>query len=115
MKTEAAYTRARNIVAEHFEFLHIILRISFSEALSSDILAQGELLSTKLFCVYLEEQKLDHVLLPALEFMSIDAYDEPQVSTIKTRLTQLLGQHPNKRSMLRRAISAATCAEKWIT
>ena len=97
VKTEAAYTRARNIVAEHFEFLHIILRISFSEALSKDILAQGELLSTKLFCVYLEEQKLDHVLLPALEFMSIDAYDEPQVSTIKTRLTQLLGQHPNKK------------------
>ena len=59
-------------MAEHFEFLNIILKISFSEALSKDILAQGELLSTKLFCVYLEEQGIDHALLPALEFMTID-------------------------------------------
>src|SRR5687767_12674457 len=34
-------TKANNIVSEHFEFLNIILRISFSEALNKDILAQG--------------------------------------------------------------------------
>ncbi len=85
--------KAKAIVAEHFEFLNIILRISFSEALSKDILAQGELLSTKLFCTYLEEQGFDHILLPALEFMSIDANDEPQVSGIKAKLGALLKQH----------------------
>ncbi|MBL7708204.1 MAG: aspartate kinase, partial [Chitinophagaceae bacterium] len=68
--------KAKSIIAEHFEFLNIILKISFSEALSKDILAQGELLSTKLFCVYLEEQGIEHMLLPALEFMTIDSYDE---------------------------------------
>src|SRR6266498_5500876 len=70
----ATIQKANAIVAEHFEFLNIILKISFSEALSKDILAQGELLSTKLFSTYLEEQGLDHVLLPALEFMTIDHY-----------------------------------------
>jgi aspartate kinase len=84
--------KARSIVAEHFDFLHIILRISFSEALSKDILAQGELLSTKLFSVYLEENKIPHILLPALEFMSIDDHDEPQINSIKTKLTHLLQQ-----------------------
>ena len=64
-KPEALH-KAKAIVDEHFEFLNIILKISFSEALSKDILAQGELLSTKLFCTYLEEQGIDHVLLPAL-------------------------------------------------
>jgi len=88
--------KAKAIVAEHFEFLTIILRISFSEALSKDILAQGELLSTKLFCMYLEEQGIAHALLPALEFMTIDTYDEPQIGSIKVKLTQLLDKHKGK-------------------
>src|SRR5580658_10878888 len=75
LKNEDSYTRAKVVVAEHFEFLYIILKISFSEALNKDILAQGELLSTKLFSIYLEEKKIDHALLPAMEFMSIDAHD----------------------------------------
>lgn len=89
--------KAESIIAEHFEFLNIILKISFSEALSKDILAQGELLSTKLFCTYLEEQGIDHFLLPALEFMVIDSYDEPQISIIKNKLGQLLLQHKDKK------------------
>lgn len=97
LKTEKALQAAKAIVSEHFEFLQIILKISFSEALSKDILAQGELLSTKLFSVYLEEAGIDHKLLPALEFMSIDGNDEPQVGTIKVKLTQLLKQYPDKK------------------
>ena len=97
LKKEDTLAKARNIVSEHFEFLNIILKISFSEALSKDILAQGELLSTKLFSAFLEENKIDHVLLPALEFMSIDADDEPQVPAIKTKITALLNQHKAKK------------------
>ena len=51
VKQESNRAKANSIVSEHFEFLNIILRISFSEALNKDILAQGELMSTKLFCV----------------------------------------------------------------
>lgn len=97
LKTEKGLAKGKNIVSEHFEFLNIILKISFSEALSKDILAQGELLSTKLFSAFLEENQVDHVLLPALEFMSIDADDEPQVPSIKTRLTALLNQYKDKK------------------
>lgn len=93
VKKPEAVAKAKSIIAEHFEFLNIILKISFSEALSKDILAQGELLSTKLFCVYLEEQGIQHALLPALEFMTIDSYDEPQIGSIKVKLSQLLQQH----------------------
>ena len=82
--------KARVVIAEHFEFLTIILKISFSEALNKDILAQGELLSTRIFCLYLEEQKINHMLLPALDFMTLDGYDEPQIGTIKVKLSQLL-------------------------
>jgi aspartate kinase len=97
VKKPETLAKAKAILAEHFEFLTIILRISFSEALSKDILAQGELLSTKLFCVYLEDVGINHLLLPALEFMTIDHYDEPQIGSIKVKLTQLLKQHSNKK------------------
>src|SRR5215831_18739022 len=97
VKTEGAYTKAKKVLTEHFEFLNIILKISFSEALNKDILAQGELLPTKLFSIYLEEKKIDHALIPALEFMSIGAQDEPQLVNIRAKLTQLLQQFPDKK------------------
>src|SRR5450432_394123 len=96
VKKEDSLQKAKAIIAEHFEFLNIILKISFNEALNKDILAQGELLSTKLFSVYLGEKNIDHVLLPALEFMSIDSYDEPQIGSIKVKLSQLLKKYKNK-------------------
>jgi len=95
--TEAARKKANAIITEHFEFLNIILKISFSEALNKDILAQGELMSTKLFSVYLEEKNIAHVLLPALEFMSIDANEEPMLGSIKLKLNQLLEQNKKKK------------------
>ena len=97
VKQPAAFKKAENIIKEHFEFLNIILKISYSEALNKDILAQGELISTKLFSVYLFEQGISHELLPALEFMSIDANDEPQVESIREKLTRILDQHKDKK------------------
>lgn len=91
--TQEGINNAQEILKEHFEFLNIILKISFSEALNKDILAQGELLSTKLFSVYLNEKGIEHVLLPALNFMSIDENDEPHVPHIKQKLQQQLTQH----------------------
>jgi aspartate kinase len=92
-----AVLQAQDILKEHFEFLNIILKISFSEALNKDILAQGELLSTKLFSVYLHEQGINHVLLPALNFMTIDENDEPHVEDIRQRLKQQLASHGGNR------------------
>ncbi len=88
--TEDAYSKAKAVIAEHFEFLNIILKISYSDALNKDILAQGELLSSKLFSIYLNEQNIVHEWLPALDFMTIDALDEPQIGTIKVKLAQIL-------------------------
>lgn len=93
LKQEDTRAKANAILAEHFEFLNIITKISFNEALNKDILAQGELMSTKLFSVYLQEQGIQHALLPALEFMSIDANDEPQLSAIRAKLMPILAAH----------------------
>jgi len=98
--TELARNKANDIIAEHFEFLQIILRISFSEALNKDILAQGELMSTKLFSAFLKEKGIDHELLPALEFMTIDVNEEPQLGSIKVKLSQLLKKHSDKNILI---------------
>jgi aspartate kinase len=98
LQTPEAVASANNIIKEHFEFLEIILKISFSEALHKDILAQGELLSSKLFSTYLTEQNIPHLLIPALEFMTIDNYEEPQIGSIKVKLAQIL--HRNKEVQL---------------
>ncbi|MEO6722372.1 MAG: aspartate kinase [Ferruginibacter sp.] len=97
LSTPESQEKAAAIIQEHFEFLHIILKISFSEALNKDILAQGELLSTKLFSVYLDEIGVDHLLIPALEFMTIDNYDEPQIGSIKIKLAQILKRNKSKK------------------
>lgn len=97
LSTTEAQEKCRAIIAEHFEFLNIILKISFNEALNKDILAQGELMSTKMFSCYLEEKGINHMLLPALDFMTIDSYEEPQIGSIKVKLSQILNQSKDKK------------------
>lgn len=96
LTTENIKAKANAVLTEHFEFLSIILKISYSEALSKDILAQGELLSTKLFSLYLEEKQVNHVLISALDYMTIDGNEEPQLGSIRVKLSQLLKQHVNQ-------------------
>jgi aspartate kinase len=97
LKTEALIAKGNAIVKEHFEFLNIITKISFSDALNKDILAQGELMSTKLFCCYLEQQGQDHLLLPALDFMVLDQNEEPSLPLIRSKLNILLAAHADKK------------------
>jgi aspartate kinase len=90
LKKEELRIEARSIIDEHFEFLLITLKISFNEALNRDILAQGELMSTKLFTLYLEEIGVTAKLLPALEFMRTNEEHEPDLDLISEKLTALL-------------------------
>jgi aspartate kinase len=96
LKSSVARTKAEDILKEHFEFLNILLKISFNEAIQRDILAQGELLSTKLFHALLEELEISSVFLPALDFMSIDENSEPELGKISERLKALLSQYPDQ-------------------
>ena len=97
LASPSARTKAEGILKEHFEFLNILLKISFNEAIQRDILAQGELLSTKLFHTLLEELGISSVLLSALDFMSIDENSEPELGKISERLQALLAQYSDQR------------------
>lgn len=93
LETTIGKQEANAVIAEHFDFLNIILKISYSDALNKDILAQGELLSTKLFCVYLKEQGIQHTYLSALDFMCIDENEEPKLERISRRLNNVLKEY----------------------
>ena len=97
LKEEALREKANKIISEHFEFLYITQKISLSDALNKDILAQGELMSTKLFSCYLEQQNIEHALLPALEFMQLDVNDEPDLIAIQTKIKDILAPHLGKK------------------
>jgi aspartate kinase len=97
LKEESIRVKANEMITEHFEFLKITQKISLSDALNKDILAQGELMSTKLFSLYLEQEKIDHVLLPALDFMQLDANDEPDLAAIEEKIKMVLAQHPTQK------------------
>ncbi len=97
LKSDELRNKANSIIDEHFEFLKITQRISLSDALNRDILAQGELMSTKLFSLYLEQEKIEHALIPALEFMRLDTNDEPDLAIIREKLTAVLASHAPKK------------------
>jgi aspartate kinase len=56
----------------------------------NDILAQGEVISTNLFQLYLAEISITSSLISALSFMSIDKNGEPETTNIKEKLTKIL-------------------------
>jgi len=97
LKSDELKAKANGIIDEHFEFLKITQRISLSDALNKDILAQGELMSTKLFSLYLEQEKIEHALIPALEFMRLDINEEPDLAVIKEKIATVLSAHSGKK------------------
>ncbi len=61
----------------------------------NEIVAQGEIISTHLFHLYLSEHHTDSTLLSAFNFMSIDDNGEPQAEIIKQKLVQLVQKATN--------------------
>ena len=95
LSDELCLSRARDIVDAHFTALRTVGDSLFTEDIEKEILAQGELLSTKLFVTYLEQEKIPVVLLPALDFMRIDEENEPDLTHIREKLQSLVAQYPD--------------------
>ncbi|MDP4686009.1 MAG: aspartate kinase, partial [Salibacteraceae bacterium] len=57
------------------------------------ILAQGELISTMLMQLYMEQEGIKSALIPALDFMRIDQKNEPDEWYIKSNIERMLAAH----------------------
>lgn len=85
--------RVKNYVSNIFIFLSECAYKDYSETLENQIVAQGELLSTFMFNSYLNQEGINSSLLPALNFMRIDANNEPDVYYIKENLSVVLSEN----------------------
>lgn len=82
--------QARSIVGQSWDIISTYLDELYQEAHGKHILAQGELISTQLFQLYLESQDIKSALLPALDFMRLNEEGEPNIAFLSKRLPELL-------------------------
>ncbi|MGE0567143.1 MAG: aspartate kinase [Bacteroidia bacterium] len=85
--------KAQDLIRNHFEYLKNFTLDMFTNNEERAVLAQGELLSTAMFHYYLEEIGVNSVLLPALNFMRINADEEPDMEYIEENLIKELSEH----------------------
>ncbi|WP_374949031.1 aspartate kinase [Mucilaginibacter sp.] len=87
--------QGKEVIDYHFKLLTTLANDLFTPIEDKIILAQGELLSTTLYHIYLKEIGVPSVLLPALDFMKSDEDNEPVVEHIAAELPPLLDKHPD--------------------
>ena len=74
----------------HFEYIRSFTKKLFTLFEEKALVAQGELLSTMLFNLYLNECGIKSVLLPALDFMRINKNAEPETQYLREHLMPML-------------------------
>ncbi|MEB0262271.1 MULTISPECIES: aspartate kinase [unclassified Mucilaginibacter] len=95
LKKPETFEQGKEVIDYHFRLLCSFANDLFTPIEDKVILAQGELLSTTLYHIYLKEIGVPSVLLPALDFMKTDEDNEPIVDHITAELTPLLKKHPD--------------------
>lgn len=85
----------QEVIDYHFNFLATLANDIFTPIEEKVVLAQGELISTTLYHIYLKSIGVKSVLLPALDFMKVDEDHEPDIPFTTAHLMPLLEQHPD--------------------
>jgi len=78
------------LIDSHFDFIRNFTIMVFTKLQEKAILAQGELISTSLFHLLLQERNINSILLPALSFMRIDKDGEPDAFYIEENIDREL-------------------------
>ncbi len=90
------YDQGKDLIDYHFNLLSSFANEHFTGIEEKIILAQGELISTTLYHIYLNEIGVQSILLPALDFMKIDEDNEPIIPFISEQLELLLDKYPEQ-------------------
>ncbi len=93
-KSNEMKDQGKKVLEEHFDFIKAFTTGAFSEVGERAILAQGELISTALFTLLMQEEGFNAILLPALDFMKIDADKMPDSRFIKQKINEIIAARP---------------------
>ena len=91
--TDEYKQKAKELIKYHFNYIRSFTKDLFTLFEERVVLAQGELMSTGMMNLYLNECGVKSVLLPALEYMRTDKNSEPDPAYIQDKLSALLDQH----------------------
>ena len=94
--TSSGLESGQDLIDYHFSLISSFANELFTPIEEKIILAQGELISTTLYHLYLSEIGVSSKLLPALDFMKIDEDNEPVVDFITSHLQPLLDKYPEE-------------------
>ncbi|MEG1586252.1 MAG: aspartate kinase [Bacteroidales bacterium] len=95
--TTAEYkAQAKETIKSNFDYIRSFTKDLFTLFEEKVVLAQGELMSTAMFNLYLLEQGVKSALLPALDYARTDKNAEPDPAYIREKLTLLLAQTPDQ-------------------
>ena len=87
---EASVKEAQEKIGNIFKHLRNLAAQPFTSKLEKEVIGQGELMSTNLMVIYLHETGVNAKMLPALDFMKIDAAGEPDNTYIRNNIHPLL-------------------------
>jgi aspartate kinase len=89
-KTDSFKNQAYSILAESMNFIKGCLEKPFTNSIDKELLAQGELMSTNIFNLHLQEHELNSALINALDFVRTDTFSEPDEAFINKELSDIL-------------------------
>lgn len=83
-------------VDQIFDHIENLIAQNFSDQVAKVFLAQGEILSTRLFTDYLKIEKTECSMLMAQDYMTLDEFAEPDLKTTKKKLENIRKAHPEQ-------------------
>lgn len=99
-ETESFKNKASAIIAESMNFIKSCLEKPFTNSIDKELLAQGELMSTNIFNLHLQEHELNSALINALDFVRTDAFSEPDEAFINKELSDILVKQPAETNLI---------------
>ena len=88
--TEVYKQKTREFLHDEFDYLRSFTKNLFTSFEEKSIVAQGEIISTNMVVNYLQENGVKAILLNALDFMRTDKNGEPDLQTIKEKLSEIM-------------------------
>jgi aspartate kinase len=85
--------RAEEVIENSFLLIRNYLNYPFGKSKNNELLAQGEILSTSLFRLFLEEKEIKAKLISALDFIHLNPNGEPVIHNISEKLSKILNSN----------------------
>ncbi|MFD2566949.1 aspartate kinase [Pseudotenacibaculum haliotis] len=82
---------AKGLIQKRIDGIKTLIQTPYRPELTKQTLAQGELISTHIFELYLQERNIDGALVSALDFMVLDANQEPDIDQISQNIRPFIG------------------------